>query len=74
MGSAAAKSAFVYGCFWLGDDRADAHARIERGVRILEHRLDGAAVVAIPLGVQVRDVRALENRASILTRPNNGKT
>ena len=44
----------------LGDDGADAHARIERGVGILEHRLDGFAVVPAAGRVQPGEIAALE--------------
>jgi hypothetical protein len=44
----------------LGHDAAHAHARVERGVGILEDRLDGAAVVAHALAVQRQDVPSLE--------------
>ena len=36
----------------LGDDRADPHARVERGVGILKDRLDRFAVVPSPGAVE----------------------
>ncbi len=44
----------------LGDDRADRHARVERGVRVLEDHLHVAAHLAHVARVQLRQVLALE--------------
>jgi hypothetical protein len=44
----------------LGDDGADPHARIERGVGILEHRLDRFAVIPTPGRVERLQVAAVE--------------
>ena len=37
----------------FADDVAHGHARVERGVRILEHRLDRLAIVPAPGAVEV---------------------
>ena len=44
----------------LGDRGADAHARVERPVRVLEDELHGAAVVAEPAARQPCDVLSVE--------------
>ena len=44
----------------FADDRADAHARIERGVRVLKDDLDVAAQDAKLAGIQRSDILAFE--------------
>ena len=48
----------------LGDDLADAHARVERRIRILEHHLRLAPMLAHALVVQVRDLGVAEPDAA----------
>src|SRR6185503_7214507 len=48
----------------FGDDGADAHARVERGVGVLEHGLDRLAIVPAPGGVERGKVLALEADAA----------
>src|SRR6516162_2284815 len=44
----------------LGDDRGGAHARVERGVGILEHRLYRLAIVSAPRVIERAQVVPLE--------------
>ena len=44
----------------LGDDRGHRHARVEAGLRVLEHHLHRRALEAQRLGVQCRDIDAVD--------------
>src|SRR5215831_5113640 len=67
IGRLVAAQAIVAG-EWLGDDIANAHARIQRAVGVLEHGLHGPTVA--------REVRALEvaDRLAVEEEPPRRRT
>ena len=51
---------FLVGDERFGDDGADPHARVQRGIRVLKHRLDRFAVMPPPGGIEFVQIAPLE--------------